>query len=130
MKGKELLTHRVHTCITARKYEELSALLGSSQGLKSLSELLRNILDNKKIIVVSRDGTFDQVKAELAAVRKEIQAIGININQVTRRFHREQSAESRLLRAMELTTLFQQADGKITELFTIISRIAERWLQE
>lgn len=128
--GRVKLSHRIHTRITPQKYEELTRLLEQSQGLHSHSELLRHILDNKEIKVKYYDTSLDKTMEELSAVRKELQAIGININQVVRRFHTEQFPESRFLQAMELVKLFQQSDLKVTYLFNIIARISEQWLPE
>lgn len=122
---KERLTHRIHTRITRQKYEELSALLKRSGGQHSLSELLRNILDNRQIRVRTYDASLEKIMEELSAIRTQIHAIGININQVTRRFHTERQPESRIL---ELTTLFQQSDQRITELFSVVAQLSERWL--
>jgi len=128
MRDRNLLTHRVHTRITSAKFDELNGILSRSLGIKSLSELLRNILDNKKIIVVTYDTSHDKVMAELSAIRMEIQAIGININQVTRRFHSEQYPEARLFEALELAKLYQQTDRKVTELFEVIANLSRKWL--
>lgn len=122
------LSHRIHTRVTQRKYDELSAILGQSIGIHSLSELLRNILDNKTIAVKTYDTTMNSVMTELSAIRTELNAIGNNINQVTHRFHLQQSPEGRLYEALEVGRLYQQTDQKITELFTIIANISEKWL--
>lgn len=123
-----VLTHRIHTRLTKEKYDELNALLKQSRGLHSLSELLRHILDHKIIVTRSYDASLDRVMEELSAIRKELQAIGVNINQVTRRFHTEDLPEGKLFQALEIAKLYQQADLKVTELFAVIAKLSEKWL--
>ena len=127
---KAVLTHRVHTRVTKEKYDELTALLKQSRGLHSHSELLRHILDHQAIITRTYDETMDKVIEELSAIRKELQAIGVNINQVTRRFHAEDLPEGKLFQALEIAKLYQQADAKVTLLFSIISNLSKQWLPE
>jgi len=124
------LSHRIHTRVTTEKYEELSELMRQSRNIHSLSELLRSILNNKKIMVETYDASLDKVMAELSGIRKELQAIGMNINQVTHRFHTEDLPEGKLFQAMEIVKLYQHTDLKVTELFSVIAKLSERWLPE
>ena len=125
--NENLLSYFIETRVKKAKYEELQSILKQARGIRSLSHLLRTILENKPITVLTYDTTYDKVLNELAAIRTELRAIGININQVTRSFHQEKRPDERLVKALEITKLFQQADQKITELFTIISNLATRW---
>lgn len=124
----EKLSHRIHTRLTKEKYDELCGLLKQSHSLHSLSELLRNILDNKKIIVETHDVSLNKVMEELSAIRKELQAIGVNINQITRAFHQADMPDDKLFKALEIVKLYQQTDLKVTGLFTIIANVSEKWL--
>src|ERR1700744_4122482 len=117
-KGKHLPC-RIHTRLTQEKFDELTDLLKRSRSLHSKSELVRYILENRKIVTVNYDASLDKVMEELSTIRKELQAIGININQVTRQFHMQDSSEGRLIKALEITQLFQQTDLKITEIFSL-----------
>ncbi|MEZ2442803.1 hypothetical protein AB6805_13860 [Chitinophaga sp. RCC_12] len=125
-KSKELLPHIIPIRISETKFTEFKSLLASSR-CRSMSEMLRKILDNRKIIIETRDITLQDITEELGLVRKEIHAIGVNINQVTRSFHSEKYPEQRLLQVMDITRLYQQTDQKVTRLFTIISKLAEQW---
>ena len=125
-KGKHLPC-RIHTRLTQEKFDELTDLLKRSRSLHSKSELVRYILENRKIVTVNYDASLDKVMEELSTIRKELQAIGININQVTRQFHMQDSSEGRLIKALEITQLFQQTDLKITEIFSLIAKISETW---
>lgn len=127
-KEEERLTHRVHTRITRKKYDELVALLSRSRGIHTLSELLRGILNHKKIITQHYDSSLDKVMEELSAVRKELQIIGININQITHRFHIEELPENRLYQALEVAKSYQRTEEKVERLFSMIAKLSELWL--
>lgn len=128
-KNKELLPHIIPIRLSGAKFSEFKSLLASSR-CRSMSELLRKILDNRKITIETRDITFQDITEELGQIRKEIHAIGVNINQVTRHFHCEKLPEQRLLQLMEITRLYQQTDLKVTELFTLIAKLSELWSQK
>lgn len=122
------LTCRIHTRITQTKFEELNMLLLNSRGIRSLSELMRYILDNRNIVVHTYDNSLDKVMEELSGIRKELQSIGININQVTHRFHLEDLPEARFIHAVEIFKLYQQTDLKVSELFEVIANLSGIWL--
>ena len=128
MKEEDKLSYRIHTRITKAKFEELNRLLAKSRGIHSLSELLRSILNNKKIITQSYDTSLDKVMEELSRLRKEIQFIGININQITHKFHREDTAEGRLYRSLEVAKLYQQVEAKVERLLSLITKLSQLWL--
>ena len=92
-----------------------------------MSELLRKIIDNRKIIVEYTDQGSCLLLEELALIRKEIQAIGVNINQATRRVNSERLPADRIRHALDIVGLFQQADERITRLFTLMAKLSERW---
>lgn len=126
-KGKRLqLPHVVTIRIREEKYRELSSILDPSR-CRSMSELLRKIIDNRKIIVENVDQGNRLVLEELALIKKEIQAIGVNINQATRRVNSERLPPDRLGHALEIVRLFQQADERISRLFTLMAKLSERW---
>ena len=126
-KENDRLEYRVFTRISKEKYEELTAMLQSSR-CKTVSELLRHILENRKIVVEHYDSSLDKVMEQLSGIRKELHAIGININQVTHYFHDAKTEEARLYNAMEIVKLYQQTDLKITELFSAVAKLSELWL--
>lgn len=126
-KENDRLDYRVFTRISKEKYEEIEKLLQSSR-CKTVSELLRHILENRKIVVEHYDNSLDKVMEQLSGIRKELHAIGININQLTRYFHGAKTAEAKLYNAMEIAKLYQQTDLKITELFTVVAKLSELWL--
>lgn len=121
------LKYKVFSRINKEKYDQLQSILGTSH-CRTMSELIRHILEKEKIIVVTYDGTLGKVMDQLSGIRKELQSIGTNINQITHRFHIEAQPEGKIFQALEIAKLYQQTEEKVTELFAIISKISEQWL--
>jgi len=67
---------------------------------------------------------------ELAQIRKELKAIGININQITRFFNQDKAEKHREYYVMQVADLYQKVDVKVERLLTLVSLLAERWLQK
>jgi len=65
---------------------------------------------------------------EMALIRKELKAIGININQQTKYFHTSESSSERAFYVMKTGDLYKMVDEKVDCLLVIISKLAERWL--
>ncbi|QJB34884.1 plasmid mobilization relaxosome protein MobC [Chitinophaga oryzae] len=120
------LPHVVPIRISKEKHRELSDLLQHSH-CRSMSELLRNIIDNRKIVVEHWDQGSRLLLEELALIRKEIQSIGVNINQATRRVNSEKQPADRISHALDIVRFFHHADERITRLFTLMAKLSERW---
>ena len=82
----KLLTHHIQARVERATYERLNSILDNSN-CRSLGELARKILSRKKFTCYFRDTTLDIPVEELIRIRKELNAIGVNINQITRYFH-------------------------------------------
>lgn len=125
----EDLKFKVFARVNKKKYDQLTALLAKS-GCRTMSELIRDILEEREIRVRTYDGSLDAVMTELSQLRTKLHAIGININQVTHRFHLEDQPEGKLFLALEIAKLYQQTDQKVADLFVIIAKLSQRWLPE
>ncbi|MEE1947251.1 plasmid mobilization relaxosome protein MobC [Pedobacter sp. KR3-3] len=129
-KKNQSLPCRIHTRLTQEKYDELSRVLKQTRTIRSLSELLRYILDNKVITVKVYDASMDKIMEELAGLQKELQAIGININQVAHALHRLNLPGDKLSQANEIITCCEATQHKISELFLLMTRLFDKWLPE
>ena len=124
---KEELTCRIHTRLTKKKYDELSDLLKQCRGIHSLSELLRNILNNKTIITQGHDAAKEKIMEQLGAIRKEMLAIGVNINQVTHVLHQTDCNDELRVHAEEILRSCQDTQAKINEFFAFMDEFSARW---
>jgi hypothetical protein len=128
-KGQERLEHLVWTRITDKKYQELQTILSKSKD-ETLSGLVRKIIYRQRVKVYHHDETINIVMEELAALRTEIRAIGININQVTRLFNTYPEPKRKEFYAKIAFKSYVSTETKIDELLDIISKLAKKWLSE
>jgi hypothetical protein len=70
------------------------------------------------------------VMEELAALRAEIRAIGININQVTRLFNTYPEPRRKEFYAKIAFKEHLRIESKIDQLLIIISKLSKKWLSE
>ena len=131
MRGKkgEELPYKVFTHLGKEKYEELLTMLTSSH-CRTMSALLRDILTNKKITIRTRDETLDKVMEQLSAIRKELHAVGININQITRQFNIYSDFEHRMFFATGAAEKYEKVGAKVDELLVLIAKLSQKWLPE
>jgi mobilization protein MobC len=123
------LQYVINTRVNAAKYAELQRLLESDPG-SDMSTLVRDILYNRKIKVFTRDTTMTDTMEEMARLRSEIRAIGININQITRFFNTYPEPSRKHLYAKMAFDEYRALEPKINQLLTIASKLAKKWLSE
>jgi uncharacterized protein YukE len=129
-KSKKGFPCLVETRLTQEKCSELTEILKQSIGIRSMSELVRTILDGSPIAVRTYNGWSEELLKELAAIQKELQYISNNVNQVTRRFHSEDTPEGKLDRAMAISEKYQLTEQKIQDALSVIRKITAPWWQE
>lgn len=123
------LTRKVETRITEGKYQELLSLLKISNH-PEMSGLIRDILLNRVIRTSSHDGTFDQTMEMLSAIRNELRAIGVNINQITRFFNSYPDARRKEFYAKTAFRTYLEIDSRVNQLLQIVSKVAQKWLSK
>ncbi|WP_276374299.1 hypothetical protein [Chryseolinea sp. H1M3-3] len=97
---------------------------------QNVSEMVRAILYKEKIMFYYTDATLNSTALELAGIRKELNQIGININQVTRFFHETDSVNQKAFHALKIAEDYKRVEAKVEQLLIMISEIGKRWLQK
>jgi uncharacterized protein YukE len=114
--------------LTPKEYANLEAKRGRTT-CRKLSEFLRLLIFNRPITVIERNGSQDQMISELSELREELNRLGNNFNQATKRLHSiNQIAEFRNWIAsyeVEKTFLFSMLD----QIRAQTDKLADRWLQ-
>jgi len=130
-KAKEgaLLQHIIHARVNDAKFKQLTELAKKATN-GSTSDLLRDILNRRQIIVKTVDNTLAEYMPELIRLRKEINAIGTNINQVTRYFNQCPEETKKIFFAARVAGLFEKSASKSGEVLLLIEKLGERWLQK
>ncbi|MBD1422347.1 mobilization protein [Sphingobacterium chuzhouense] len=125
----ELLSHPIILRVTETVFKRLEKIQRESD-CRSVGEVARKIISKERINCFHRDISMNAPMEEMALIRKELKAIGININQQTHRFHTSQSESERAFYAMKTAKMYQEVGTKVDELLAIISKLAEKWLQK
>ena len=120
-------TKRITFRLTEREYKRLLKLLAKTKH-RSLSGLIRTMLFKGNVKIVAKDGSLDKVMEQLSAIRSALHRIGLNINQITYRFHTEKLPDKRLLHALEVQRLYQETGDKVEKLLKIVAKISYKWL--
>ena len=128
-KGDNRLEHLVWTRVNDKKFQELQGILIKAKN-ETLSGLIRKIIYKKPVKVFVHDETINIVMEELAALRTEIKAVGININQITRYFNTYPESKRKEFYAKIAIGSYVSMESKIEELLDIISKLAKKWLSE
>lgn len=102
--------------------------ISKSSDCRTVGEAARKILSKEKITLFYKDITLNATMEELALIRKELRAIGININQITKAFHTDKREHSQITHVIKIVKLYQTVEGKTNTLLALVNRLAEKWL--
>ena len=124
--NEELLEKSIAVRVTAAEHRRLKRLQLQSD-CHSIGELIRRILTGRQIKLFHKDASLDGVVEELAGVREELRAIGVNINQITRHFNASTSTHKRVFLAHQALEQYRKVEQKVNLLLSLISQLARRW---
>jgi len=123
------LTEVIMLRVTETTYQKLDKIRLNSD-CQTVPEIIRRIIEKEKIIYYHKDASMDAPMEVLIGIQKELQAIGININQVTRHFNSMASERQRWYQIKRAAQYYSQVDTKVSLLLTLISQLAKKWLQK
>lgn len=125
-----ILSHNLIIRVNQKLYDKLDSLHKESD-CQSIAEVARKILSNQKIKCFYKDISMNAPMEELTSIRKELKSIGVNINQITRSFNQEKSADiHRAFYVMKVADLYKKVDAKVDRLLVLIAKLTEKWLQK
>jgi hypothetical protein len=124
-----LLTHSIRTRVRAVVFQRLQNLVKTND-CQSLAELTRRILSREKIICYHRDTSLDEPLEELIRIRKELNAIGVNINQITHSFHTSDTPGKQVFHSLKIAEEYKKVGEKVDFLSKMIFELGQKWLQK
>ncbi|MET3115450.1 hypothetical protein AAKU52_003199 [Pedobacter sp. CG_S7] len=124
-----ILSHNLIIRVSEKLFKRLEKLYGVSD-CQSIAEVARKILSNDRINCFYRDVSLHTPMEEMALIRRELKAIGININQITRSFNQDKAETHRAFYVLKVADQYKKVDEKVDRLLIIISQLAEKWLQK
>ncbi|RKR81852.1 mobilization protein MobC [Mucilaginibacter gracilis] len=124
---EETLTRVLRIRLTDAAFKRLEKISKSSD-CHTIGEAARKILSKEKITLFYKDITLNSTMEELALIRKELRAIGININQITKAFHSDKRENAQAFQIRRILPLYEKVEAKTDSLLILINRLAEKWL--
>ena len=125
----EILSHNLIVRVSEPQFNKLEKLRLESN-CQTVAEIVRRILSNRKVNCFYTDITMNAPMEELVSIRKELKAIGININQITRSFNTDNAGIQRAYYVLKVADLYKKVDSKVDTLLILVSKLTEKWLQE
>jgi hypothetical protein len=125
----ENLTEIIMLRVTEETFKKLDKIRANSD-CATVPEVVRRVLEKEKIIYFHKDAAMDAPMEVLIAIQKELKAIGVNINQVTRNFNGLADNRQRWFQLKRLTEYYSQVEAKVDLLLTVTAQLAKKWLQK
>jgi hypothetical protein len=123
------ITHKVTVHLSQAYFGKLQRWLSHSN-CRSVSELARGILYKEQINWYHKDASLESTALELALIRKELNAIGKNINQITHYFHLTETTNQKMFHALKVSDEYKKVGHKVDELLKMVSEISKTWLRK
>jgi hypothetical protein len=123
------ITHKVTIHLSQVYFQKLQRWLPHSN-CRSVSELARSILYKERINWYHKDASLESTALELAGIRKELNAIGKNINQITHHFHITETANQKMFHALKVADEYRKVGVKVDALLKMVSDVSKTWLRK
>jgi hypothetical protein len=125
----ELLSQPIIMRVSERQFKKLEQIRDNSN-CQSLGEVVRKILQKQRILYFHKDISLNGPMEELSSIRKELKAIGININQLTRSFHISKNEAQKNFFILKVAERYEKVEEKVDRLLIVISQLSAKWLQK
>lgn len=126
--SKEGLTRIFSIRVSDRYYKRLEEIKKNSN-CQYIGEVARRILYREEIVWYHKDASMDSTVAELTLIRKELNSIGININQITRHFHSADIPNQKIFHALKIVDEYKKVGQKLEKVMSVTSEITKKWLR-
>lgn len=126
---KENRTRRLITRFKPDEFEGIERQFKNS-AFQKLSEYCRSVMLGEPVTIIQRDRSADEMLEELVLLRKELNAIGNNLNQAMKNINREHGRADHRLWMQLLLVINGKVEPAIGHIKERISEYAELWLQK
>jgi hypothetical protein len=127
-KSDDSLVKIIHVRVSQRFFDSLEEKRKKTN-CQNVSEMVRAILYKEKIMFYYTDATLNATALELAGIRKELNQMGNNINQITKAFHSADSPSQKMFHALRAAEEYKRVESKVDQLLIMVGEIARKWLQ-
>lgn len=128
MKGKKVNKIKwLHLRLSDNEYWIVRERLAKST-CRNMSQYLRDIIFDKPVVATYRNASQDDILQELAILNRQLNSLGNNMNQITKRLHTIRPPEIQSWGA-GFTSQTKALTTKIIEIKEVTAKIAQRWLR-
>jgi SOS response regulatory protein OraA/RecX len=124
-----LLRYQVNTRVNEKQYMALKDLLKNSCH-DTMGDLIRSVLEDNEIRVKKVDQSSFEILKELASIKMELHAIGVNVNQITKAFHQSSTETQKIVESLKVTEKYKEVIPYVKNLERLISELTHRWSQK
>lgn len=128
-KSEENRSRRVIVRFKPGEYQKLEERFKKTV-FRKLSEYTRNVLLEKTITVIYRDKAMDDILEELVLLRRELNAIGNNLNQAVRNINAAHGQAGADLWRSLLSTVTGRLEPAINQIREQMKQYADLWSQK
>jgi hypothetical protein len=121
-------TRKITLRLTTEEYAKIEQKFNSST-CRKISDYLRRQLFDKSITITYRNESFDDFTEETILLRKELNAIGSNLNQVVKKLHTLQQIPEFRVWIISFEIDKKIINDKIEEIKNHTGKITDKWLQ-
>ncbi len=129
MKKSADYPYKVNCRISEKAYEKLVQLLKESQ-TESMSSLIRNILENRKIRISQRDESLDALMEAFLSFDTEFQKIGESLTELRLQLNGAGSVAAKLYLAGKIDRTLGKLREEHSRIEELILPFTKKWLQK
>lgn len=125
---KETRSRKITVRLTLKEFNVLHAQYKKST-CREMSEYVRAILLKRQVAMNYRNQSLDDLIEELKSLRRELNALGNNFNQVVKKLNASQQTHE-LIQYSSVASLFQKTLlGKVESIKEKVGNISDLWLR-
>lgn len=128
-KRENVLTHLIGVKVTDEMFSWLERIVKTSD-CQSVPDLVRRIIEKKRVIIFHYDASLDRHWDDIIKLTNEINAIGVNINQITHHFNSTDNPNQKMFHALKVAEQYKSVGELVEKLTSIIGNLERIWLQK
>jgi hypothetical protein len=117
----------IHLRLSHAEHKEVMAKRANSN-CRNLSHYIRDVILDRPIVATYRNLSQDEMVQQMVLLNSELNALGNNLNQITKKLHTIRPPEQELW-GLQFTSQSDSILLKLAEVKDVVQNIAERWLR-
>lgn len=127
MRGESNKNKWLHLRLSSAEYRILMKKRASST-CRNVSQFVRNVIFDRPLVTTYRNLSQDDMVHQMAMLNRELNALGNNLNQITKKLHTLQPSEADFW-ALQFSIQAKAILSQIVQIQEVIQKMAERWLR-